>query len=38
VPYYRESVAGGEGHFVIVAEGFDTFAAAIKRKLIQEIA
>ena len=37
VPYYRESVAGGPGHFVVVAEGFDTFAAAIRRKLIQEI-
>ena len=38
VPYYRDSVAGGPGSFVIVAEGFDTFQAAIKRKLIQEIA
>ena len=38
VPYYRESVAGGAGSFVIVADGFDTFAAAIRRKLIQEIA
>ena len=37
VPFYRESVAGGPGHFVIVAEGFDTFADAIKRKLVQEI-
>ncbi len=38
VPYYQQAVAGGPGHFVIVAEGFDSFAAAIKRKLIQEIA
>ena len=37
VPFYRESVAGGDGHFVIVAEGFDTFADAIRRKLVQEI-
>ena len=37
VPYYRDSVAGGPGHFVIVAEGFATFADAIRRKLIQEI-
>ena len=37
VPFYREQVAGGEGHFVIVAEGFDTFADAIRRKLVQEI-
>lgn len=38
VPYYRENVAGGPGHFVIVAENFDTFGQAVKRKLIQEIA
>jgi hypothetical protein len=38
VPYYRESVAGGPGSFVIVAETFDTFGQAVKRKLIQEIA
>ncbi len=38
VPYYREAVAGGPGHFVIVAENFDTFGQAVKRKLIQEIA
>lgn len=37
-PYYRENVAGGPGHFVIVAENFDTFGQAVKRKLIQEIA
>ena len=37
VPFYRDSVAGGPGHFVIVADGFDTFADAIKRKLVQEI-
>ena len=37
VPYYRESVAGGVGHFVIVADGFATFADAIRRKLVQEI-
>ena len=38
VPYYRRAVVGGPGHFVIVAESFDTFAAAVRRKLIQEIA
>ena len=38
VPYYRESVAGGPGHFTIVAEGFDSFADAIRRKLLAEIA
>ena len=38
VPYYRSAVVGGVGHFVIVAESFDSFAGAVKRKLIQEIA
>ena len=38
VPYYQDAVTGGAGHFVIVAENFDTFGQAIKRKLIQEIA
>ena len=38
VPYYRDSVAGGAGHFVVVAENFDTFGQAVRRKLIQEIA
>ncbi len=38
VPYYTEAVVGGTGHFVVVAENFDSFAAAIRRKLIQEIA
>ena len=38
VPYYTSAVVGGAGHFVVVAESFDTFAAAIRRKLLQEIA
>ena len=38
VPYYTRAVVGGPGHFVEVAESFDTFAAAIRRKLLQEIA
>ena len=38
VPYYTRAVVGGPGHFVIVAENFDTFASAVRRKLIQEIA
>ena len=38
VPYYTRAVVGGAGHFVVVAESFDTFAAAIRRKLLQEIA
>jgi hypothetical protein len=38
VPYYTSAVVGGPGHFVIVAQNFDSFAEAIRRKLIQEIA
>ncbi len=37
-PYYRESVIGGPGSFLIVAEDFAAFGDAIRRKLIQEIA
>ncbi len=37
VPYYTEAVVGGPGHFVIVAKDFDSFADAVRRKLIQEI-
>lgn len=36
--YYRESVVGGPGAFVIVAEDFESFGVAVKRKLIREIA
>lgn len=36
--YYRENVIGGEGAFMIVAEDFETFGVAVKRKLIREIA
>ena len=36
--YYRECVIGGPGAFVIAAEGFESFADAILRKLILEIA
>lgn len=37
-PYYRNSVIGGPGAFLIVADSFDAFGDAIRRKLIQEIA
>ncbi|MGI4945363.1 MAG: DUF1194 domain-containing protein [Janthinobacterium lividum] len=37
-PYYRNSVIGGPGAFLIVAEDFVSFGAAIRRKLVQEIA
>lgn len=36
--YYRESVIGGPGAFVIVAEDFQSFGHAVKRKLIREVA
>ncbi len=36
--YYRESVIGGPGAFLIVAEDFESFGNAVKRKLIREIA
>ena len=36
--YYRDSVIGGAGAFVIVAEDFQSFGHAVKRKLIREIA
>ncbi len=37
-PYYRQSVIGGPGSFLIVADDFAAFGDAIRRKLIQEIA
>ncbi len=36
--YYRNSVIGGVGAFLVVAEDFESFGTAIRRKLIQEIA
>ncbi len=36
--YYRESVVGGPGAFVVAAEDFESFGLAVKRKLIREIA
>jgi hypothetical protein len=35
--YYRQSVIGGPGAFVIPARNYDQFADAILRKLIAEI-
>jgi hypothetical protein len=35
--YYQTNVIGGPGAFVIAAQNYDTFAAAILRKLITEI-
>ncbi len=36
--YYRDSVIGGAGSFLILATDFTSFGDAIRRKLIQEIA
>lgn len=36
--YYRYCVIGGPGAFMVVAEGFGSFAEAIRRKLVSEIA
>ena len=36
--YYREEVIGGPGAFLVVAEGFGAFEAAVRRKIIREIA
>ena len=36
--YFRESVIGGPGAFVVVAEDFESFGMAVRRKLIREIA
>ena len=36
-PYYRENVIGGARAFVLAADGFEAFAAAIVVKLIREI-
>ncbi|WP_341702654.1 DUF1194 domain-containing protein [Ferrovibrio sp.] len=36
--YYEGCVIGGPGAFVVVAEGFETFGVAVRRKLILEIA
>ncbi len=36
--YFQQNVIGGEGAFMIVAEDFEAFGAAVRRKLIREIA
>jgi hypothetical protein len=36
--YYEENVIGGPGAFLLVVENFDSFAEAITRKLVAEIA
>jgi hypothetical protein len=36
--YYRQNVIGGPSAFVVVATSFDSFAEAMLRKLVQEVA
>ncbi len=36
--YYRDHVIGGPGSFYIVADGFQSFANAIRTKLVREVA
>lgn len=36
--YFQQSVIGGAGSFLIVAEDFEAFGTAVRRKLIREIA
>jgi hypothetical protein len=36
--YYEDNVIGGPGAFVVVARGYDNFADAVLKKLINEIA
>ena len=36
--YYKDNVIGGPGAFMVVAKDFDTFADAILKKMIIEIA
>ncbi|HWT08226.1 MAG TPA: DUF1194 domain-containing protein [Roseomonas sp.] len=36
--YYRNEVIGGPGAFLMVAEGYEAFAGAVRRKIIREIA
>jgi len=36
--YYSHNVVGGPSSFVVVAENFDSFAEAMLRKLVQEVA
>jgi hypothetical protein len=36
--YFRERVIGGAGAFLMVAEGYEAFEQAVRRKIIREIA
>jgi len=36
--YYREEVIGGPGAFLVVADGFEAFDRAVRRKIAREVA
>ena len=36
--YYRQNVVGGPSSFVLIAKDFNSFADAMLRKLVQEVA
>jgi hypothetical protein len=36
--YYRDEVIGGPGSFLVVAEGFEAFDRAVRRKIAREVA
>ena len=36
--YFRDEVIGGPGAFLMVAEGYEAFGSAVRRKIIREIA
>jgi hypothetical protein len=36
--YYQERVIGGPGAFLMVADGFESFEQAVRRKIIREVA
>lgn len=36
--YYQDRVIGGPGAFLMVAEGFESFEQAVRRKIIREVA
>ncbi len=36
--YYKDCVIGGPGSFIVVADGFEDFARAIRRKMVLELA
>ena len=37
IPFFRNQVIRGPGAFVEIANGFDDYAAAMRRKLLREL-